>query len=279
MSTNRPAYLVFDIETAIDGRLLQRVRYPGEPDLSPSAAVARQREELLAATGSDFIPATFALPVSVAVAKVGRDLALIDLVSLDRPDFRPQVIARMFWEGWLHYGQPTFVTFNGRCFDLPVMELAAFRYGISLPQWFDTSGPGYKHPRNRFNQDLHLDVQEVLTNFGSMRLNGGLDLLATILGKPGKMDTKGYMVQELWEAGEGLRIDDYCQCDVLDTYFVFLRTRLLQGLLDVDRERDLVEDARRLIETKAADNEHLRGYLERFALWQPYGDDDPPFVR
>ncbi|MFW5751624.1 MAG: 3'-5' exonuclease [Planctomycetota bacterium] len=279
MPSNRPAYLVFDVETVSDGRLIQRVRYPDCPELEPAAAVARHRSELLERTGSDFIPASFALPISVAVAKVGSDHSLLDLVSLDRPRFRPQMIARQFWDGWRHYGQPTFVTFNGRSFDMPVMELAAYRYGLSLPEWFDTSGPGYSHPRNRFNHALHLDLQEVLTNFGSMRMHGGLDLLATILGKPGKMDTKGHMVQDLWEAGEGERIDDYCMCDVLDTYFVFLRTRVVQGRLACEREAELVAAARELVATKAEANAALAQYLERFGSWQPYGPEDAPFVR
>lgn len=272
------AFLVFDIETVSDGRLLQRIRYPEAPELSPSEAVARHRAELLERTGSDFIPATFQVPVSVAVAKVGADFSLQDLVTLDRPRFRPQVIVRHFWQGWQRYGMPTFVTFNGRCFDLPVMEMAAFRYGIPVPTWFSTQGPGYTHPRNRFNSAQHFDIQEMLSNYGAIRLNGGLDLCATLLGKPGKMDTKGFMVQDLWEVGERERIDDYCRCDVLDTYFVFLRTMVLQGRLSLDDEAAVVEGARALIAERAADNPTLTDYLERFRAWRPVGDEDDGFV-
>jgi len=272
------AFFVFDIETVADGRLIQRGRYPDETGLSPAEAVARHRAELLERTGSDFIPHTFQLPVSVAVGKVARDYSLRDLVTIDRPRFRPQVITRLFWSGWTHYGQPTFVTFNGRGFDLPVMELAAFRYGIPVPQWFSTEGPGYQHPRNRFNSACHLDLQELLTNYGSARLHGGLDLCATLLGKPGKMDTKGHMVQDLWEAGEGERIDDYCICDALDTYFVFLRAGVLKGWFDLDREQELVACARELVQSKSAEYPTLSGYLEQFRMWRPVGEEDSPFV-
>lgn len=271
-------YLVFDIETVVDGRLVQRIRYPDEASLSPSEAVARHRAELLEKTGSDFVPYTFQVPVSIAVAKVDLDFGLEDIVTLDRPKFRPQVITKHFWTGWRRYGMPTFVTFNGRTFDVPVMELSAFRYGVALGDWFKSDGPGYTHPRNRFNTDYHLDLQELLTNFGSTRINGGLDLCATLLGKPGKMDTKGYMVHDLWEAGETERIDDYCICDTLDTYFVFLRSMVVTGKLPLEREGEIVANARTLLEAKAQDNQALQQYLANFSQWHVVGEDDSPFV-
>ncbi len=278
---DKPAYLVFDSETVVDGRLVQRVRFPDRPELTPAHAVAIYREQLMTASGgkSDFVPATFHVPVSLAIVKVGADFGLQDVRTLDRPRFRPQVIARQFWKGWTTYGQPTLVTFNGRGFDLPMLELSAFRYGIAVPTWFTTSGASYTQPRNRFNMGAHFDAQEFLSNFGALQINGGLNLCAQLLGKPGKMDTKGNMVQELWEKGELQRIDDYCMCDALDTYFVFLRTRVLAGQIAIERERELVERARGWIEKAASDgNLALVEYLNRFEFWRVVGDDDDPFV-
>ena len=61
-------YLVVDIETVADGRLVQKLRYPEEPELSPAKAIAQYREELRAESEgkSDFIPYTFHVPVSVS---------------------------------------------------------------------------------------------------------------------------------------------------------------------------------------------------------------------
>jgi predicted PolB exonuclease-like 3'-5' exonuclease len=275
-----PAYLVFDIESVSDGRLIQRVRFPDQPELTPAAAVAQYRAALLAASGgkSDFVPHTFHLPVAVAIAKVAPDFSLMDVKTLDAPKYRPQVITRAFWKGWQKYGRPTLVTFNGRFFDLPVLELAAYRYGLSLPSWFDSSGPGYQQPRNRFNANAHLDLQDLIGNAGAVHVNGGLNLCAQLLGKPGKMGTKGDMVQALWEAGELGRINDYCMCDALDTYFVFLRTRVLCGMIDLARERALVEHARGWIERAATTSPAMAEYLAHFQIWQPVGDDDSPFL-
>lgn len=275
-----PAYLVFDIESVADGRLIQRVRFPDQPGLTPAEAVAKYREVLLTSSGgkSDFVPHTFHLPVSVAIAKVAGDFSLIDVKTLDPPKYRPQVITRAFWKGWQKYGRPTLVTFNGRFFDLPVLELAAFRYGLSLPAWFDSSGPGYQQPRNRFNANSHLDLQDLIGNSGAVHVNGGLNLCAQLLGKPGKMGTKGDMVQALWEAGELGRINDYCMCDALDTYFVFLRTRVLCGMIDLAKEKALVEHARAWIEKAEATSPAMAEYLAHFQVWQPVGDDDNPFL-
>jgi predicted PolB exonuclease-like 3'-5' exonuclease len=171
------------------------------------------------------------------------------------------------------------VTFNGRFFDVPVMELCCLRYGISVPEWFKLDGPGYTQPRNRYNQNAHMDVQDILTNFGANHMNGGLNLCAQLLGKPGKMGTKGDMVQDLWESGEHQRIDDYCICDALDTYFLFLRVQFLLGKLDLEREHERVRSAKAWIEGAAASNPALGEYLAHFREWQAPSDDGSPFVQ
>ena len=74
------AYLIFDVETVADGELISKVRFPDE-QLSPAEAIAKYKQELKEKTGSDFIAATFTLPVSIAVAKVNADYSLMDLIQ------------------------------------------------------------------------------------------------------------------------------------------------------------------------------------------------------
>lgn len=267
-------YLVFDLETAADGALISKVRYGGER-LEPAAAVKRYRDELLAQFDSDFIPYTFQFPVSAAIAKVGADFRLQDVVVLDEPRFRPHVITNHFWRGWERYQKPTLVSFNGRTFDLPMLELAAFRFGLSAPKWFDFAARTYEQPRNRFNLEAHIDLQELLTNFGSSRFTGGLNLAAALLGKPGKMDVQGHMVQDLFEAGKLAEINDYCRCDVLDTYFVFLRTRVILGLLAIADEQKIVAETKRWLEEQADESPAFAQYLERWGDWEdPWKADE-----
>jgi hypothetical protein len=152
------------------------------------------------------------------------------------------------------------------------LELAAFRFGLSLPGWFHAAGRAAEQPRSRYNVVAHLDLCELLTNFGSTRFHGGLSLAANLLGKPGKMDVHGDMVQDLYAAGRLAEIHDYCRCDVLDTYFVFLRTRVLYGQLPLETEQQIIAETKAWLEQKADQVAAYRLYLDHWGDWpNPWG--------
>lgn len=251
----RTAFLVIDTESVPDGRLLSAVKYAGE-SLSPEEAIERARGEARESSwsGSDFLPVTFQVPVGVCVLRVGADFALQSFSCLDAPHFRPREIVKKFWLGVSCY-KAKLVTFNGRAFDMPLLELAAFRYGLCARDYYQSS-------RNRFNGPI--DLCDWMTNFGACRLAGGLDLLAKMLGKPGKMEVSGERVYEMYRDGKLREVNDYCLCDTLDTYFVFLRTRVLTGDIDAEREAELVSQARALLEAKTAEFPVLRKYLDNW---------------
>lgn len=271
------SHFVFDVESVADGALVSKIRYPGE-GLSSEEALARYRRELVEERGSDFIPYTYQVPVSVAVAKVTADFEMTDLVVLDEPRFRPHEIANLFWRGWEAYRRPTLVTYNGRTFDVPLLELAAFRYGLSVPGWFDSAGGrAYQQPRNRYNAQAHLDLMDLLTNFGASRFSGGLNLAASLLGKPGKMDIEGHMVQDLYDEGRVAEINDYCRCDVLDTYFVFLRVAVVLGRLSLSREQELVVDAKEWLGQRSEQSPVYARYLDNWGEWtNPWQEVNTP---
>jgi len=109
------------------------------------------------------------------------------------------------------------------------------------------------------------------TNFNAFRLIGGLNLLAKILGKPGKMEVVGEQVYEMFLRGERQAINDYCMFDTLDTYFVFLRTRVMIGALSLEDEQALVrEHAREWITSKVPEHPALQKYLENWGDWTPW---------
>lgn len=259
-------YLIFDVESVPDGELIAKTRYPGSGYTS-AEAVTRFRQDLLTASGRDFIPYTYHLPVAIVVAKVRADFSLVEIVSLDQPAHRPHVMAKHFWTGWEAYEQPTWVTFNGRTFDIPLMEHAAFRYGISVPRWFNLEHRSYEQSRNRYNLNAHFDLQEILTNYGSTWFRGGLNLAASLLGKPGKMNVQGDMVYDLYLQGKVAEINEYCRCDVLDTYFVFLRAKVLMGKIALDREQELVGQAKALLESQIDQHPAYAQYLEQWGDW------------
>jgi predicted PolB exonuclease-like 3'-5' exonuclease len=266
-------YLIFDIESVADPELVKRIHY-AEEDIDPQTALRQYRDKLMQENGSDFIPYTFQVPISVAIPKVTDDFEMADLVVLDEPHFRPHEITRRFWRGWTeYYGQPTLVSFNGRGFDLPLLELAAFRYGVPIPNWFATESKSFEQPRNRYNSRAHLDLCDLLTNFGATRLSGGLNLISNLIGKPGKMGVQGCMVQDMYDAGELQSINDYCRCDVLDTYFVFLRTMLVLGHLTLEKEQEIVQRTKLWLEQRKEIPAYLK-YLENWGDWtNPWGEE------
>ena len=274
MSSPAVAYLVFDIESIADGELISKVRYTDQ-NYSPQKAISTFAAERSEQYGTEFIPYTFHIPVAAAVVKISVDYRLIDIVTLDAPEYRPHIITRHFWEGWRAYKKPTLVSFNGRTFDVPLMELSAFRFGVSIPEWFNLNDRTYEQNRNRYNQSAHFDLQDVLTNFGTTRLSGGLNLVANLIGRPGKMGVAGHMVQDLYDAGEIEKINDYCRCDVLDTYFVFLRTKVLMGHLSLDDERKLIDDTAEWLTMKSEEMPVYKEYLQQCRTWEnPWSEDE-----
>ena len=263
-------YLVFDVEGAGDGDLIARTRYPDDGH-TPAEAVARYRAELAAAGKSDVIPPTFIKPISIVVAKVTPDYHLSDVSVLDEPEYRDHEMVRRFWKGWKHYGQCPLVTYNGRGYDLPIVELCAFRYGLSVPEWFNVDARTYEQSRNRYNLDKHIDLMDLVSNFGAARVDGGLQLLSNLIGKPAKTTLDGSRVQDYYEEGRVEEINDYCRHDVLDTYFVFLRTRVLLGKITLDEEQERVMSAKAWIEDNAAKVPAYQNYLDHWGKWQPPG--------
>jgi predicted PolB exonuclease-like 3'-5' exonuclease len=265
-SGERPPFLVFDTESVPDGKLLAQVKYPSE-NLTPEEAIARAQQEARERSRdqSDFLPVTFQVPIAVCVAVVDPDFRLLRLRSLDSPQFRTREIVGDFWRRLAECKapRPRLVTFNGRGFDLPLMELGAFRYGHAAKDYF-------LNCRDRYKGLGHLDLCDWLANYGACRITGGLNLLSKLLGKPGKMEVSGDQVYQMYMAGKIQEINDYCMFDTLDTYFVFLRTRVLTGELSLEGERDLVAQARAWAIGQAETMPALSRYLDNWGTWEPW---------
>lgn len=258
-STSEPvtatSFLIVDCESIPDGRLLNLVKY-ADQNLTPEEAIERAREEARQAssTGSDFIPYTFQVPVAVCVLRVGSDFSLQAVKCVDAPLYRPREIVKNFWLGLTFYTKCKIVTFNGRGFDLPLLELAAFRYGLPARDYF-------MRGRNRYNGDL--DLMDWMTNFGASRgFAGGLNLLAKLLGKPGKMGVSGDQVYGMYKDGRYQEINDYCMFDTLDTYFVFLRSRVLTGDITLEQEAGLITRAKATLAAMKPDVPAIQQYLD-----------------
>ena len=267
MDYKETKYLVFDVESVPDSRLINKVRYYDEK-YSDEEAVEVYKRYLLEQSGgtSDFIPATFQYPICVCIAKLREDFTLLDIVSLDEPRFRPREITRLFWLGIEElYDHASYITFNGRGFDIPLLEFMAYRYGIAAKRHFKDKFAG----RYRFGTK-HIDLQDFLSNFGAVRMNGGLDLLAKVIGKPGKMGVKGDDVYGLFLQGQKQTISDYCIHDVLDTYFVFLRSKVITREITLEREKDILNAAKEFMIENTGRIPAFKEYLENWTNFEPW---------
>ena len=150
-ATAKTAFLVVDTESIPDGQIVAAVKYPDEK-LSPDEAIARAQTDFHDPkwNKSSFLPVTFQIPVAACVLRVGADFVLQTFACLDAPQFRPPEIVKKFWHAVSYY-QAKLITFNGRGFDVPLLELAAFRYGYTLQDHY--------LDRNRY-RGSHLDLQE-----------------------------------------------------------------------------------------------------------------------
>jgi hypothetical protein len=220
-------YTIVDIETRIDKDLVRAIYFP-HADVSEEDAYTQVRERLRQEQGNDFFPLSFHIPISIAVGQVNDERVLTAVETVNEDDYSEEAIVRTFWQR-LERFSGALVTFNGRSFDLPVLELHALKYGCQAHRYF--SGKA----RNRYAEEGHFDLYDFLTNYGVHRLRGGFNLLAKMIGLPGKTEIDGSMVQQLWQEQRLGDIHRYCRHDVIQTYFLFLRVELMRGRMTTEQ--------------------------------------------
>jgi predicted PolB exonuclease-like 3'-5' exonuclease len=233
-------FAIFDIETRIDKALIRSVMYPHD-EVSEEEAYQRFRQQISEERDhrNDFLPIAFHIPISIVVGNVTGDHALTAVEVLCAQDYSEEGIVCEFWRR-VEIFPGTLVSFNGRAFDLPVLEMQALRYGCQAPRYFNEK---YGH-RYRYSEERHYDLFDFLSNVGVHRIRGGFNLLARLIGLPGKTWVDGSMIQGLWEAGQLGLIDTYCRQDVIQTYGLFLRIELMRGRLTPESYQAAWEAAR-----------------------------------
>ncbi|HUE30934.1 MAG TPA: 3'-5' exonuclease, partial [Verrucomicrobiae bacterium] len=118
-------FAIFDVETRVDKALVRAVLHRHE-EIGDEEAYERTRAQIVAhsRTGQDFFPLAFHVPVSVVMGDVNDERVLTGVQVLGADGYSEAGIVREFWER-LERFRGSLVSFNGRSFDLPVMELAA----------------------------------------------------------------------------------------------------------------------------------------------------------
>jgi len=63
----------------------------------------------------------------------------------------------------------------------------------------------------------------------------------------------------MWLDGKLDAINDYCLCDTLDTYLIFLRSRVLAGALTLDAEQAIIRRTKEWVRDQTATYSAPRG--------------------
>jgi hypothetical protein len=215
-------YVALDLETVPDEGLVTAT--DREPTRTYEDKVGRLLAARRAQSGgrSDFLPIPYHRPVvACALEADERDGVIVprDVVCwTDRCEHEAAFLEQI----WSRLEGRTLVTFHGKGFDLPVMQLRSLKLGLSVPSWF---APG----RQSAAAD-HQDVFELLSSRGSAP-SAPLDLYAKMVGLPGKPGVAGKDVSSLYAQGALDVISGYCMSDVVQTWLLYLRYRLLEGTL------------------------------------------------
>jgi predicted PolB exonuclease-like 3'-5' exonuclease len=257
-------YLVFDIETRVDKDLVKQV-YDPENSLTLEQAYDTARDQILERSGqqSDFFPIPFHIPIAISTLQADEKYRIRSLRCFGADRYSEPELVSKFWEAFEK--TRTFVTFNGRTFDLPVLESRALKHGLSLPRYF-AAGEGRSTFRgSRYSDTYHIDLCDYLSNFGAHPRNA-LNLWAKLTGLPGKYTIAGEDVEYLFRQGRQKEVNQYCMTDVLQTYLLFLRVELLRGKMDKTAYDGAIAAAREDLmqrATNAGSENFLLDFLQR----------------
>ncbi len=108
------------------------------------------------------------------------------------------------------------ITFNGKRFDFPFLQLRSAILGIA---------PTVRLDCRRYSRQPHYDLRELLTHFYEQR-HGSLDFFCALFGIPSpKGSLSGEKVGEAYHEGRLEEIAAYCQADVEATAELYRRVK------------------------------------------------------
>jgi predicted PolB exonuclease-like 3'-5' exonuclease len=233
--------LVFDLETLPDVDGLRRLNGWGA-EVSDAEAAERAFAARREATGSDFLP--LHLHRVAVVGCAFRDDQGFRVKTLGRHDDTEAALIAGFFKTIERY-TPRLVSWNGSGFDLPVLHYRGLIHGVPAPRYWDMGEDDRDFKFNNYisrYHSRHIDLMDLLAKYNG-RANAPLDELARLCGFPGKLGMDGSQVWEAWNQGQAGAVRAYCETDVVNTWLVYCRFRLLRGELDAagyQAEIDLV---------------------------------------
>jgi predicted PolB exonuclease-like 3'-5' exonuclease len=123
--------------------------------------------------------------------------------------------------------KPRIISFNGKTFDMPVIQYRSMMNKISAP-WMHNRDFTYKYAQN-----LHIDLLDSFSNFGSSARIKMAEICA-LLNIPCKENASGDSVLSMYTDGKIKEICDYCESDVVATYILYLYFQMHAGVISAE---------------------------------------------
>jgi len=166
----------------------------------------------------DFAPLALHEPVVIVWLDFDSDNMTLDLHIYRKVDGCPDVEAdALFALSQSLRKAHRVVTWNGRGFDMPLLNIRALVHRVNWAFWQNMN-----HRYANFKKDLvHYDLMDLLGDQGGAR-GIGFDHVRALLGFAGKYDMHGGDVKDIWPTDPD-RVVTYCVEDVWELWLTYLR--------------------------------------------------------
>jgi len=261
--------IIFDIETVVDAESARRVLH--QPDFTDAEARDALAVYFLDKTNgrNDFPRQPFHQVVAISYGHLirepgeqGQELVIRQLATGGMKDSSEKELLTGFLQ-LIETRAPQLVSFNGRSFDVPVLKYRAMAHGLACPRWFK-EGDKWNNYDARYSSTYHCDLLEALSDFGASA-RCSMDEVAAVFNVPGKLDTAGGQVREMFESGQIEAIRNYCETDVITTMLIFLRHQLFSGTLSAGAYERASLGIRHYLESECEQRPYLNEYLQAWA--------------
>ena len=245
--------LIFDIETVPDtsgGAKLLELKGLNKKDI-----IKAMEHTQFQKSGTMFQP--LHLHKIVAISVLYKNNEKLSLLSLGDEDSEESDLLNLFFSAIDKY-QPQLVSWNGKGFDSPVIHYRALIHGVSSIKYWDKGDDDREFKWNNYlnrYHDRHLDLMDVMSGY---KKPASLTDIAQLIGAPGKYGIDGSKVTDYYLANDIKKIRDYCETDVLNTYFVFLRYQLISNNITIDNYKKLLEEIFGFLDK--SDKEHWKEF-------------------